>query len=242
VLAFARLEIVRTLRNYKFLLFLVALPPVLYLAYTSTGNDNQYGIPLYELAMAGLGVYAAMGSAMYATGPELAAERAGGWIRQLMVTPLSFQAWMSAKIIQGLLLVLPTTAVVAVTAALAHNVRLPASHWVWLFVAVFFGAIPFCLLGQVIGQVFNNQAASAGQLFILIGLSFLGGVFLPFEALPSGVRWFGKFTPTYDLIEILKSLIIGDRPGWIRPAGLVGWTIGLAVLVSVLWRRDSATG
>jgi ABC-2 type transport system permease protein len=242
VLAFTRLEVVRTLRNYKFLLFLVALPPVLYLAYTSTGNDDQFGIPFYELAMASMGVYAAMGSAMYATGPELAAERAGGWIRQLMVTPLSFPSWMSAKIIQGLLLVLPTTAVVAATAAIGHDVRLPASNWVWLTVAVILGAVPFCLLGQVIGQIFNNQAASAGQLFILIGLSFLGGVFLPFETLPSGVRWIGKLTPTYDLVEVLKSLILGDNPGWIRPVGLVGWTIGLAVLVSVLWRRDSATG
>src|SRR5438046_678087 len=112
MITFARFEIVRTLRNVKFLALLLAMPIGLYLVLTSVeAGDPASGNPqdVYLLTMIMMAVYAAIGSAMYATGPELAQERASGWVRQLLVTPLSFSQWMGAKVMQSLVLTLPGT-------------------------------------------------------------------------------------------------------------------------------------
>ena len=246
MITFARFEIVRTLRNAKFLGFLLAMPVGLYLVLASveaddpsTGNDTQ---AVYTLLMIMMAVYAAIGSAMYATGPELAQERASGWIRQLLVTPLSFPSWMMAKVLQSLVLTLPGTIAVCVVAAVVHGVTMPLANWLLLVVAVVLGSIPFGLLGQIIGQFFNNQAASAAQLFVLFGLSFVGGVLLPTQALPATVQQIGKFTPTYHLVQLAQEVVLGQPVHWIHALAIAVSAVVIGGVVLSLWRRDGATG
>jgi ABC-2 type transport system permease protein len=245
MIPFTKFEIVRTFRNSKFLMFLVAMPVGLYLVFTmvkvgdSSGISEQDG---YLQTMIAMAVYAATASAMYATGPELAQERASGWIRQVLVTPLSFASWMGAKVIQGLVLTIPGTAAVAVVAAVVHGVNMPVGHWALLVVVVVIGSIPFALLGQIIGQLLKNQSASAGQLFILFGLSFLGGLFLPYSTLPASVQQIGRFTPTYHLVEACREVVAGQAVAWTHPAAIAISAVVIGVVVLGLWRRDGATG
>lgn len=245
MITFARFEIVRTLRNVKFLAFLLAMPVGLYLVLTSVeAGDPASGNPqdVYLLTMIMMAVYAAIGSAMYATGPELAQERASGWVRQLLVTPLTFSQWMGAKVVQALVLTLPGTIAVGLVATLVHGVHLAPQRWVLLVLAVVLGSIPFGLLGQIIGQVFNNQAASAAQLFVLFGLSFLGGVLLPMQALPPSVQQIGAFTPTYHLVEMAKEIVTGAPIALAHPVVILVSAAVIGAVVLGLWRRDGATG
>lgn len=244
MLAFTKFEIVRTFRNSKFLMFLVAMPVGLYLVFTmvDTGNSGMSAQDGYLQTMIAMAVYAATASAMYATGPELAQERSTGWIRQLLVTPLGFGSWMGAKVVQGLVLTVPGTAAVAVVAAVVHGVSLSPAHWGLLVLVVVLGSIPFALLGQIIGQLLKNQSASAGQLFVLFGLSFLGGVFLPSSVLPATVQQIGRFTPTYHLVQMCHEVVAGEAIPWTHPAAVVVSAVVIGAVVLGLWRRDGATG
>lgn len=246
MIAFIELEVRRTFRNAKFLLFLVALPCLLYLGTTSTGDSAastaQFAMPYSVLALITMGTYATMGAAMYATGPELANERASGWIRQLMVTPLTNAAWVGAKLGQGCLIALPSVVAVAVTAVVAHHVDVPPARLALLCLVALVGALPFGIVGQIIGLRCAAQTASAVQFFVLIGMAFLGGVFLPFSTLPAVAQTVGRLTPAYDLVQISSSVALGQAPGLAVVAGLVAWTAGLAALVLWLWRRDDAAG
>lgn len=242
--AFTRFEIVRTLRNTKFLMFLVAMPVGLYLVLTTVSDAGGAAAQAdtYLVLMLMMAVYSASGAAMYAAGPELAAERANGWLRQLLTTPLGFPSWMGAKVSQGVLLTVPGTVAVGVVAALLHGIHLSAAHWLALGVVVVIGSVPFALLGQVIGQLFLAQAASAAQLFLLFGLSFLGGVLLPTAALPPTVRTIGLYTPSHHLIELAKEAIGAQPFAWDHVGVLAAFTAGIGAVVLVLWRRDDATG
>lgn len=118
---YARFEIRRTLRDSRFVLFLVAMPAMLYLllsGFSGSGTDDGLAAP--AAFMVALMCYPVIGSACYAIGPPLAQERASRWIRQLQIMPLPGTSWLAVKLDQGALLTLPGTVVVAVAALITH--------------------------------------------------------------------------------------------------------------------------
>jgi hypothetical protein len=72
VTAFIRFEIVRTLRNVKYLAFLVVMPVVFYLLWGRNGGAE---------AMVAMAVYAACGGALLGSGNTIAEDRYTGWLR-----------------------------------------------------------------------------------------------------------------------------------------------------------------
>src|SRR5215475_15181978 len=106
MIAFLRFEIIRTLRNARFLVMLIVFPVVLYLIY-GTQRGTAQNLTIGTLVLVSMAVYSGMGSAMFATGPQLARERQSGWMRQLRVSPISAPRWFGAKLVQGLLLIIP---------------------------------------------------------------------------------------------------------------------------------------
>src|SRR5436305_15143737 len=106
MIAFLRFEITRTLRNARFLIMLIVFPLALYLIY-GTQKGTAQNLAVGTLVLVSMAVYSGMGSAMFATGPQLARERQSGWMRQLHVSPISAPRWFTAKLAQGLLLIIP---------------------------------------------------------------------------------------------------------------------------------------
>jgi ABC-2 type transport system permease protein len=243
MIAFTGFEVLRSLRNSKFLLFLVAMPVGFYLLFAELhigGQDSHGPGPLR--VMVAIAAYAATASAMYATGPELSAERGSGWLRQLFTTPLGFTRWMSAKLALALAIALPGTLAVFLTAALANGVRLPPLQWLLLLALLLAGAVSFALLGQIIGLVLDAQAASPAQVIVLFGLSFLGGVFIPAAALPHAVQTAARFTPTYHVLALGDAVTSTHPLAVTHLLGIAAAVAILAAITSLLWRRDGATG
>lgn len=241
MIAFTRFEIVRTLRDGRFIGFLIGFPVALYLIFvsgdTSGGQSGEDGLTGPALALVGLACYAAIGAAMYSGGPRLALERATGWNRQLRVTPLSGPAWLSAKITQGLLLVIPGALAVGLTAALHGGVHLSFGRWVGLALVVVFGAAPFVFVGLLVGMLLDGQAAHLAQVATLMAMSFVGGLFIPLGQLPAGVRALGRQLPSYHLAELGREMAAGRALDLAHSAWIVGWIVALAGLVLMLRRR-----
>ena len=240
--AFATFELRRITRDSRFLFFLFVMPAGLYLLYSGLHTHGlQDGLPAAEALMVAMTSYAAMGCAMYAIGPELAADRASGWIRQLRITPLTGRAWVAAKTAEGALLPVPAAALVAITAILSHGIHASAERWAELLVIVIAGSLPFSMLGIVIGQTLDGKAANSGTLFCQLGLSFVGGVLIPVAALPHAARTIGQAFPSYDIAALGRDAMAGRG----LPLGdvlvLAAWTLVLAAAALALLRRDGAS-
>lgn len=242
--AFTRFEITRTMRNSKFLLFLIAMPPLLFLGLaqglsTTFKQDGLNGPTLMMVAMA---CFAGVGSAMYATGPELSAERVTGWLRQIWVTPLPLRSWMGAKLIQAALLVIPGTLAVEIVARATRGVHITPAVGAEIIGIMILGSIPFALMGHIVGQLLDDRAATVGQLFVLMVFCFLGGVFTPFSNLPSVMQSIGKFFPVYHLVALNEGLLNGKAFNPVHVLVLAAWSIGIGIITIALWQRDGAAG
>ena len=130
MIAFLRFEIRRTLRNVRFLVMLLAFPVLLYLIYARQHGTTQ-GLTVATLLLVSMAVYSGMGSAMFASGPQLARERQNGWMRQLRVSPISGRGWFAAKVAQSMLLILPGLAMLIALALTYGHVHLSAGLGCW---------------------------------------------------------------------------------------------------------------
>ncbi len=238
--AFLGFEIRRSLRNVRFLVMIVAFPVLLYLIYAKQHGTSQ-GLTVAALLMVSMAVWSGMGSAMFATGPQLARERQSGWMRQLRVSPISAPRWFGAKLAQGLLLVIPGFALLLALGFGYGHVHLAASRVALLAAVLVLGLIPFCVLGLVIGLFFDGQTAQVAQMLTMILLAFLGGIFISWHNLPHAMQVIGQVLPSYHLVQL----------GWNAAAGralrvsdmlvLAAWAAGLGAIAIWRWRQESTT-
>jgi ABC-2 type transport system permease protein len=243
MLAFLRFETVRTLRNVRFLVFIVAFPVGLYLIYgRGAGSGSVDGLTGATYLLVSMALYSAMGAGMYASGPLLSAERASGWLRQLRIWPLSAQSWLAVKLGQGLLLAVPGAAAVALVALGYGKVQLGAGRWLALAGVAVLAALLFGFVGMVLGLSCRPRTAQPAQVVTLMTMAMLGGVFIPWSQLPTGVQRVGEMLPAYHVTEVAR-LAVGVRPlGLVHPLVLAGWVLLLGVAVLVLWRRETTAG
>jgi len=236
--AFLRFEIVRSLRNVRFFIFIAGFPVLLYLIYAKQAGTSQ-GLTVAVLLMVSMAVWSGMGSAMFATGPQLAKERQNGWMRQLRVSPISAPRWFAAKLSQGLLLIIPGFVLLILLGFGYGHVHLAASRVTVLAAVLLLGMIPFCVLGLVIGLVFDGQTAQVAQMLIMLVLAFLGGIFIPYSNLPHVMQEIGKALPSYHLVQLGWNGVAGRPLGMAHVLALTAWAAGLAVIVIWRWRQES---
>ena len=238
MIAFLRFEIVRTLRNVRFLVMLIAFPVLLYLIYAKQHGISQ-GLTVATLLLVSMAVYSGMGSAMFASGPQLARERRSGWMRQLRISPIGTRGWFAAKLVQAELMIIPGLAVLLALALTYGHVHLAAGRLGLLVAVLVLGAIPFCALGLVIGLMFDSQTAQVAQMITLLVLAFLGGIFISWNNLPHGMQMIGKMLPSYHLAQLGWNAAAGRGLGLTNIAVLAVWAAGLAALALWRWRSES---
>jgi ABC-2 type transport system permease protein len=240
VTAFLGFEIRRSLRNVRFLVMIVAFPVLLYLIYAKQTGISQ-GLTVATILMVSMAVWSGMGSAMFATGPQLARERQSGWMRQLRVSPISAPRWFVAKLIQGVLLIVPGFVLLMALGFGYGHVHLAAGRVGVLAAVVVLGIIPFCVLGLVIGLLFDGQTAQVAQMLTMLVLAFLGGIFIPWHNLPHVMQLIGKALPSYHLAQLGWNAAAGRSLGMAHMAALAAWTLGLGLIAIWRWRQESTT-
>ena len=238
--AFLRFEILRSLRNVRFLVFIAGFPVLLYLIYAKQHGTSE-GLTVAALLMVSMATWAGMGSAMFATGPQLARERQSGWMRQLRVSPISAPRWFGAKLAQGLLLIIPGFVLLTALGYGYGHVHLAASRLGLLAAVLILGLIPFCVLGLVIGLVFDGQTAQVAQMLTMILLAFLGGIFIPWHNLPHVMQDIGQALPSHHLVQLGWNAVAG-RPLHVSDMlVLAAWAAGLGAIAIWRWRQESTT-
>jgi ABC-2 type transport system permease protein len=236
---YLRFEVLRTLRNWRFLVFSLGFPVVLFFAIAGAHRSatiDGVSFPLYF--MTGMAAWGTM-VATISSGARIAAERQFGWTRQMRITPLPVRTYFMAKILSGYLMALLTLAVLYL-AGTSLGVRLSAGGWLRMTVLILIGLIPFAVIGILFGHLMKVDSlgpalGGATTLFALFGGAWgpfaTGGLFLTVV----------KCLPSYWLVQAGKSAV--GTSGW-PPAEawivIAAWTLVMARLATVIYQRDTA--
>jgi ABC-2 type transport system permease protein len=101
--------------------------------------------------------------------------------------------------------------------------------------------IPFCVLGLVIGLVFDGQTAQVAQMLTMVVLAFLGGIFIPYSNLPHVMQDIAKALPSYHLVQLGWNAVAGRALGLEHMLALAAWAVALGLIAVWRWRQESTT-
>jgi ABC-2 type transport system permease protein len=222
---FLGLELRRVVRNGRYLIFTVVVPAVMFVLFVNLygGGEGTFpnGLPVTTSLMMNMALFGVMAGPL-TIGARIAVERGLGWQRQLRLTPLSGAGYLTAKGALGMLVGLPTILLVCAIGAI-EGVRMDAPHWAGVLATLWLGAIPFVLLGIVIGLVAtpDGMQAITGLASMLFGL--LGGIWIPADVAPPWLAGIMKALPTFWVKQLTQAPFVS------------GVDVKEAVLVIALW-------
>jgi ABC-2 type transport system ATP-binding protein len=233
VTGFLRLELGRSFRDLRYLVLAIAAPVGFYLLFAGifTGKGTSAGqLPAQVEIMVAMATFGAMWGALSATAPRLARDRETGWLRALEVTPLTAGRILAARIVAGVTVALPAIVAVAVTAVLAHHVRLDAWQWAAGLGLLWAGTLPFVALGIAIGSLTNSTTAYALTTALYFALAALGGLWVPPAQFSPALLHIAAALPSYNQADLGWRVAGGSAPSPRAALILVAWTIGLTAL------------
>ena len=237
---FLSLEVVRALRDPRYLILAVGMPIGLYLLFTQlfgTHGQQVEGIPQVTELMIAMAAYGGIWSVLSATAPRIAAERQTGWLRQLRLTPLPARSVILSKVVAAVATALPAMVLVCLTAVVAHGVRLPAQTWVEMLALMCAGTLPLALLGVAIGFLIGSDAAYGVVMILYFAFGAMGGLWMPLSMLPNTMQQIGKALPSHGIASLGWRLAAGQPLQASSFLVLGAWTAGCGLLAFLSYRR-----
>ncbi|MFE6777884.1 ABC transporter permease [Streptomyces sp. NPDC057702] len=223
MIAYLRLEIRRTLRDTGFVIFGVGMPVVMYLLFSNLGLDGDERREEAAVSlMVGMAAYGALGSAL-SLGTGLAEDRSLGWLRQLRLTPLAPSRVVAGRALTGSVIVLPAITAVLLAGRLVNHVALAPWQWAALLGLLWLGTAPFTLLGLGNGYRMSAQTTGVVNLVCNLGLSVVGGLWVPTDTFPAWLRALSAWTPSHRFAELGWGVADGHAPALAAVLVLTAW-------------------
>jgi len=229
-----RLEILRIMRNRRYLFFTIIYPVVLF--EIMRGSYKGVVIPGFDAKtyfMVSMATFGTVGAALN-TAMRISTERKTGWVRQLRLSALPSWGYVTAKIAAAAAATLPAILAVFILGA-AQGVHLSALTWIGLVLALWVGAFVFSALGVAIGYMAPPDGVQPIVMIFYIGMAFLGGTWFAI----SGT--FGKiagWTPIALYNELGRTVELGGSVNVGHMIALAAYLVAFIGLAASLYRRD----
>jgi ABC-2 type transport system permease protein len=152
-----------------------------------------------------------------------AAERAGGTLRRLLVTPTSKALYIGGTVVGQVLTALMQMSILLVFGALVMQINWGRSPLALLLIMLT-SALAAAALGTMLGT-FVKTAGQADGISIMVGMvmAMMGGCWYPIELFPEAIRTAAQVLPTYWAMNGFLNIAV-------RGQGLAGVLLPSAIL------------
>jgi ABC-2 type transport system permease protein len=232
-LAHARFESLELLRLPSFIVPTLSFPALLYLIFGLPQPDERA-----TFVMAVFTAFAVLGVAFFQFGVGIAVERGTSWQVFLRILPVRPAARLVARAISALLFGLGSAILVVAAALTLSSAQLEPGAWACLVVVLLAGGATFALLGVAIGYWFSPKGALPVANVLYLGLSYVGGLWMPTSELPELVRAVSPYVPTSywsELVAAATTGSLGPAESWVA---LLAFGVAFAGLAVWGYRRD----
>jgi ABC-2 type transport system permease protein len=171
------------------------------------------GVRVSTYLVATYGTFGVMGASLFANGAGVAAERGLGWMQVKRASPMPPFANFCAKFVVSMIFsFIIVTALLSLGIAFG-GVQIPFANALKLVATLVVGTLPFSAMGLAIGYFAGPNSAPAIVNIFYLPLSFLSGLWVPVDMLPSFLQRIGTRMPPYHLAQLALHNIGADRGG-----------------------------
>lgn len=244
--AFARMTVTESrllAREPGFVFWALAAPTVLLVIFGCipsfrAPDPDLGGLRLIELYVPVLIGMALTIQALQGLPTSFATYRERGVLRRLRTTPVGPATLLGAQLVTMAATTVISTLLVLLVGRVAFGVGLPAQP-LGFVLALLLSAAGLYALGLLIAAVAptaRSTTAVGGLLFF--PLMFLGGLWLPREAMPALLRRIGDFTPVAAAVQALQDTSAGSWPQPLHLLVLAGWAVAAGALAAKMFRWE----
>jgi ABC-2 type transport system permease protein len=208
-----RFALLTALRNPRTVVFGIIFPIFLLVLFNSifTNGSNAHvhfeggTIPTKAYFTAGLAAYAIALQTFTQLAISITTQRESGQLKRLRGTPMPAWSFIVACLVRAIALVALVVAALLAIGGIAFGVHFHASGVLGIVVYTILGTATMASLGMAV-TIFTTTVDSAAAIgpFSIVILSFISGIFLPVNNLPSSLRQIGKFFPLEHIADGLQ--------------------------------------
>ena len=241
--AFTRFEVVRLLRSWKFLVITVGFPVTFYMLFVGDHTPTKIidgTVQWRAYLLVTMCSFGSLVAALTAGGARLSSERASGWERQLRVTPMPSWSYLVTKIVATMMVVLPEILLVEAVGVGFGGVHLSAAQWFGLSAVLWIAALPFAVIGVLVGSTVHAETAFPVMIGLMFVLGYFGGLFSPVTSMPSGLQVAAHVLPSYHNAALGISFLDDRGLGFSHWLVLAAYVAVPTLVLMIQHRRNSA--
>lgn len=237
VLKQTRYALISTSRNPRAVIFSLAFPVILLVMFNEIFIKSGDTVKVAGETVAGSAYFTA-GMIAYSMGllcftqplVALTAQRERGQLKRMRGTPVPSWTFITAQVLRSVLLAAAIGAVMLAMGVVFWNVDLTAKTLPGFAIMLLLGTGSLCALGVAMTAFTTTEdTASTIGPFTMVMLSFISGIFIPIDQLPSWLQEIGRIFPLYHLTQGLQLTVAGAGSG----LGLNGSDVASLVLWGV---------
>jgi ABC-2 type transport system permease protein len=244
VLTQTRYALTSTSRNPRAVVFSLLFPVILLVMFNEIFIKSGDTVKVAGETVSGSAYFTA-GMIAYSLGllcftqplVALTAQRERGQLKRMRGTPVPSWTFITAQVLRSVLLAAVVGAVMLTMGVVFWNVDLTAETLPGFTIMLLLGTGSLCALGVAMTAFTTTEdtASSIGP-FTMVMLSFISGIFIPIDQLPSWLQEIGRIFPLYHLTQGLQLAVAGAGKGLglhaSDVASLVIWGIAGIVIAS----------
>ncbi|MGC4053805.1 MAG: ABC transporter permease [Paludibaculum sp.] len=241
-LAYIKSTLLLTTRDRLVVFFNFLFPLIFFVAFgegfgarTSTGAMSQV---LTMVLVIGV-----LGSGFFGAGMRATVERESGILRRFKVAPITPAPIVTAGLVTGWVLFLPTVIFFVLIARVRYGMPFP-EHIFSLLVMVSAGVLAFRSLGAIIASVVNSMAESQIIIQLMyLPMLMLSGATVPLNIMPDWLQIIAQFLPSTHLYLGMQAILVRNESLQqnLMPAGALVLTAIIGSILSVKlfrWEKE----
>ena len=242
----ARFEFLRLFRTRAFSLSVIGFPVMFYTLFGLLLNRGEHmgGISVARYLLGGYAVFGAVGAALFGVGVSLAADFAAGWLELKRASPLPPVAYLLAKCTTAIAFgVIIVTLLTGMGMEFGH-LSISLTDYGKILGLTVIGAVPFACLGLVMALLVPANSAPGITNLIYLPMSFLGGLWLPVNALPRLLQKLAPVLPTFHVGQLMLHTLGYPAAGstFGHASYLIGFTLLMLGFAALLFNRRENNG
>lgn len=237
-----RYEFVRAMRTKAYSLSVIGFPVIFYLFFgllMNRGHNLDSGMSVAKNMLAGYAVFATIGSSLFGIGVGLSGDLSAGWLELKRASPMPPLAYLLAKCVTAMAFAVIIATILSAMGIGFGGVHMLPSEYFKMLGLVVAGSIPFACLGLLLALVAPFNAAPGFANMLYLPMSFLGGLWLPIEAMPGFLQKIAFLWPTYHLKQLVLLTFHDPSAGTIAShwLGLAIFTVLMVLCAGYAFNR-----
>lgn len=193
-------------------------------------RSNAQEVAAAQLLLGSFSAYALLGVLFFQFGVDLANEKENPWFRYQDSLPIRPWEIFAGRVLAAMIFVLATELLLLLVVKLSTPLEIVVPTYLQLLAILFVAGVPFALLAASIGKLCRAKSALPIANLIYLSLSYVGGLWIPVNALPESIQSISRWLPSRFLGDMVWHVCV-DRPFESRSLyGFLLWSLAFLAL------------